>query len=102
MPKITLDRLKKIIREEVEMLHEGEDLDSAAKVMSSATKLLGAIESFKEIASEKAKSTLEDSGLHQVESMLKRIIDSPMQYVSIPRFNIFIIFVSYILILSCF
>ena len=83
MPKITLDRLKKIIREEVEMLHEGEDHDSAAKVMNSAAKLISAIEAFREAGSEKAKTSLAEAGLDQVESALKRVIDSPMQYVDV-------------------
>lgn len=79
MPKIGLDRLKKIIREELENLYEGEDHDSASKIMSSATKLLNAIESFKESASEKVKAEMVD--LEKVEQILQRVISSPMQYV---------------------
>ena len=80
MPKITLETLKRIIREEVSNLHEGADHDSASKVMSAATKLLGAIETFKESASEKAKAEM-GSNLESVEQLLNRIVASPMQYV---------------------
>lgn len=80
MAKITLQTLKKIIREEVTSLHEGVDHDTASKVMSAATKLLSAIESFKESASEKAKSEM-GSNLDSVEQLLNRIVASPMQYV---------------------
>jgi DUF438 domain-containing protein len=80
MAKIGLARLKNIIREEIENLHEGEDHDSASKIMSSATKLLSAIESFKESASEKAKAEM-GTNLEGVEQLLNRIAASPMQYV---------------------
>lgn len=79
MSKIHVSRLKQIIREELGMIHEGEDHDAATKIMGAATKLLSAIESFKEAASEKVKAELTD--LNSVESILKRVIASPMQYV---------------------
>jgi uncharacterized damage-inducible protein DinB len=80
MAKIELNRLQKIIREELANLHEGADHDSAAKIMSAATKLIKAIDSFKEASSEKAKSEL-GSSLDSVEQTLSRIVSSPMQYV---------------------
>lgn len=80
MAKIGISRLKKIIREELSLLQEGEDHDSASKIMSSATKLLSAIETFKETASEKAKSEM-GTNLDGVEQLLNRIVASPMQYV---------------------
>ena len=80
MAKITLQTLKKIIREEVTTLREGADHDTASKVMSAATKLLGAIEAFKESASEKAKAEM-GTNLDGVEQLLNRIVASPMQYV---------------------
>lgn len=80
MAKIGISRLKKIIREELSMIHEGEDHDSASKIMSSATKLLSAIETFKETASEKAKAEM-GTNLDGVEQLLNRIVASPMQYV---------------------
>ena len=80
MAKIGIARLKKIIQEEIENLHEGADHDSASKIMSSATKLLKAIESFKETSSEKVKSEMGDN-LDSVEKLLNRVVSSPMQYV---------------------
>lgn len=82
MAKIGISRLKKIIREEIENLYEGADEDAASKIMSSATKLLNAIESFKESSSEKLKSEL-GSNLDGVEQLLKRVVASPMQYVDV-------------------
>lgn len=80
MAKIGIATLKKIIREEIENLYEGTDEDSASKIMSGATKLLSAIENFKESASEKVKAEL-GSNLDGVEQLLKRVVSSPMQYV---------------------
>ena len=84
MPKIGLEKLKKIIREEMSRLDEGEDHDTAAKIMSSATKLLSAIESFKESASEKVKAEI---GVHleETEKVLQRVVASPMQYVDVAK-----------------
>jgi molybdenum-dependent DNA-binding transcriptional regulator ModE len=78
MAKITLETLKKIIREEVSNLHEGADHDSASKVMSAAAKLLSAIETFKENASEKAKAEI-GTNLDSAQQILSRIVASPMQ-----------------------
>ena len=80
MPKIGLEKLKKIIQEEMLNLHEGADHDTAAKIMSGASKLLKAIEAFKNTASEKVKAEM-GSNLEEVEKLLNRIADSPMQYV---------------------
>lgn len=79
MPKIGLDKVRKIIQEELVNLHEGESHESAAKIMNSAAKLLSAIEVFKENVSEKARAEVAD--LEKVEQVLQRIIASPMQYV---------------------
>ncbi|NBP65437.1 MAG: hypothetical protein EBU66_12360, partial [Bacteroidetes bacterium] len=51
-------KLKKIIREELQNIYEGADEDAASKIMSGATKLLNAIESFKESSSEKVKAEI--------------------------------------------
>lgn len=80
MPKIGLEKLKKIIQEEMLNLHEGADHDTAAKIMSGASKLLKAIEAFKNTASEKVKAEM-GSNLEEVEKLLNRIAASPMQYV---------------------
>jgi len=82
MAKIGISRLKTIIREELQNIYEGVDEDAAAKIMSGASKLLNAIESFKESASEKVKAEV-GSNLDGVEQLLKRIVSSPMQYVDV-------------------
>jgi len=82
MAKIGISRLKKIIREELENIYEGVDEDSAAKMAQTASKLLSAIESFKEASSEKVKSEV-GSSLEGVEQLLKRVVASPMQYVDV-------------------
>ena len=80
MAKIGLARLKKIIQEEMKILHEGEDHVTASKTAAAAAELLGAIEDFKIEASEKAKAELGTS-LTTFETLLARIVGSPMQYV---------------------
>jgi hypothetical protein len=80
MSQIGLKKLKQIIREEMSNLREGADHDTASKIMSGATKLLSAIETFKETASEKVKAEM-GTNLAEVEKLLNRIVASPMQYV---------------------
>jgi hypothetical protein len=87
MPKLTISQLRKIISEEVQVLREGEKEDQAAAMAQNASKLLKAIESFKLVASAKAKSGADSSGsslekhLLEAEKMLKRIVASPLEYV---------------------
>lgn len=80
MSQIKLQRLQRIIREEIARMNEGADHDSASKLMSSATKLLGAIEAFEESATEKSKSEMSEN-LAALKQTLQRVITSPMQYV---------------------
>lgn len=82
MAKIGISRLKTLIREELQNIYEGADEDTAAKIMSGASKLLNAIDSFKESSSEKVKAEM-GSNLEGVEQLLKRIVSSPMQYVDV-------------------
>lgn len=84
MSKITITELRKIISEEIKNLREGANEDQAAAMASSASKLLKAIESFKEVATAKAKA---DLGTHvdETEKLLKRIVASPMQYIDAPK-----------------
>lgn len=79
MPKIALNTLKRIIREEMSSLREGQDHDTAAKIMSSASKLLSAVEDFKESSSEKVRAEIM-THVEEVEKVLNRIMASPMQY----------------------
>jgi len=84
MSKITITELRKIIAEEIKNLQEGVNEDQAAAMASNASKLLKAIESFKEVATAKAKADLGDH-VDETEKLLKRIIASPMQYVDMPK-----------------
>ena len=87
MPKITSNRLRQIINEEIKKLHEGDREDQAAAMATAASKLLKAIEAFKSAASAKAKSTMDPKGssldnhLKEAEKMLKRIVASPLEHV---------------------
>jgi uncharacterized protein YicC (UPF0701 family) len=80
MPKIDLNRLKIIIREEIETISEGADHEAAAAVANTAAKLLKAIDAFKETSGEKLKS---DVTMHiaELEKTLNRVVASPMSYV---------------------
>jgi uncharacterized damage-inducible protein DinB len=80
MAKIGLARLKNIIREEIENLHEGEDHDSASKIAKSASDLMKAIDSFREVSSEKARAEV-GQNLQTMHQVLDRIVHSPMNYV---------------------
>jgi len=79
MPKININRLKTIIREELQMLHENPDLQSAAALGRAAASLHKAVSSFKESASEKAKAEM--PYLEELEQTLERIVSSPVNYV---------------------
>jgi len=91
MPKITISQLRRIISEEVKVLKEGDREDQAAAMAQNASKLLKAIESFKSVASAKAKSSADasavalDKHLLETEKILKRIVVSPMEYVDGPK-----------------
>lgn len=86
MPKISITALRRIIAEEIEALQEGSGEDSAADIVSSASKLLKALESFKESTKDKAKVKSElDPHVAEIEKFLKRVISSPMQYVDSPK-----------------
>jgi hypothetical protein len=86
MPKIALETVQRIIREEIRTLREGPDYDAASKLMGSAAKMLGALESFKETASEKVKSELGEC-METLEGLLKRVAESPLKYVDSAKPN---------------
>lgn len=80
MTKIGLKEIKNMINEELEKLKEGDDHKTGAKVMKAAADLLTAIDNFKKNSSAKAKADLEPH-LDAATKLLKRVADSPMQYV---------------------
>jgi hypothetical protein len=91
MPAITITRLKRIIQEELKMLREGDREEQGAVVMRACSDLIKAIEKFNAVAPAKAKSIMAGSGdtlekrLREAEKLLKRITDSPKEYVDGPK-----------------
>ena len=82
MPRIHLNKLKMIVRQEVfrkRMLREGEDRKVALDHADSAAKCLDAIEKYKEASSAKAMGEMEGA-LETVEKVLNRIVASPLEY----------------------
>jgi hypothetical protein len=84
MSKITVQALRQIILEEIRSIKEGANEDQAASMAQSASKLLKAIEAYKQVATAKAKSEM-GNHLDETEKLLKRIISSPLQYVDAPK-----------------
>ena len=81
MNRIHIDALKKIIREEIENLTEADEYKDGSKVMKSAADLISAIKTFKEAASESAKSYIGVSALDELMSKLDSIAKNPMNYI---------------------
>jgi len=85
MPKIHVNRLKTIVRQEVlrhKMLHENEERKVALDHADAAAKCLDAIEKYKETSSAKAMGEMEDA-LGSVEKVLNRIVASPLEYADV-------------------
>ena len=73
--KLDATMLRKIIFEEIQKLQEGTSEDSAADLVSSASKLLKALEAFKDSTKDKAKVKADlDSHVQEMEKFLKRVI----------------------------
>jgi Sec-independent protein translocase protein TatA len=81
MHTIKMNRLKQIIREELEIIREGAEEEAAVKNSSACSKLLKAIEAFKSEASEKTKSAAQELGLDKVEEKIKFIVGSPLGFI---------------------
>jgi hypothetical protein len=82
-PKISLPRLRKIIREELEV-NESVDHKGINSVVNGASKLLAAIESFKEKAPPAAINALTPH-LGEVEKMLEHMVSTPGSFVPAPK-----------------
>lgn len=86
MHTIKLNRLKQIIKEELEAMQASDPVDSvqeyeaAAKNSQVCAKLLIAIANFKRDASEKTKSAAQEEGLDGLEKKLKFIV-GPTDYI---------------------
>jgi len=81
MSNISLNKLQKIIREELTKfsLLESDQMKAALDHAEAAVKCLDAIGKYKEVASQKSLAELGDS-LEKVEKVLNRVFKSPSEY----------------------
>ena len=77
---IDVDRFREMVREELAALREGADHASVHGVVSSASKLMGALEKFKESAPAEVTGALSDL-LDPLEKRLDHMLDAPRAYV---------------------
>lgn len=83
-PKISLTQLRRLIREEAVALTEEVDHKSINSVVGVASKLLAAVESFKEKAPPAAINAVTPH-LSQLEKVLENMVSSPGSYVPRPK-----------------
>lgn len=81
-PKITLEQLRRLIREEA--MKETVDHKSINSVVGVASKLLAAVEAFKEKAPPAAINALTPH-LSEIEKNLENMVSSPGSYVPVPK-----------------
>ena len=82
-PKISLERLREIIKEEV-AINEQVDHGGIRDIVISASKLLAAVEGFKEKASPSAINAVTPH-LGALEKVLEDMVSSPGSYVVKPK-----------------
>lgn len=83
-PKIGLLRLRQLINEELKTVTEQVDHASAAAIVTAASKLLHAIEGFKEKASPAAINAVTPH-LGEIEQVLENMVETPGSYVAKPK-----------------
>lgn len=83
-PKLTLNDLKKIIKEELSTLSEQVDHNGIKDVVTGASKLLAAIEDFKKTAPVSAINATTPH-LTNLEKVLEDMVSTPGSYVSKPK-----------------
>jgi len=79
-PKVTLERLKEIIAEEVRTVNEQVDHKTINSIVGVASKLLAAVESFKEKAPPAAINACTPH-LGELEKVLENMLSTPASYV---------------------
>ena len=86
---ITQDRLRELINEELEkaLVNEFVDHSSISTVTGAASKLLAAIESFKDKVKESAPAAINAVTPHlsELERVLENMVTTPGSYVPVPR-----------------
>jgi hypothetical protein len=82
-PKINLTDLRRIVREELK-LNETVDHAAIRDIVTDASKLLAAVESFKSTASISAKNAVTPH-IDQIEKVLEDMVSTPGSYVAKPK-----------------
>lgn len=82
--KITEKDLRKIVKEELESLQEQVDHNAIKDVVTGASKLLAAVESFKGTAPPAAVNALTPN-LDHVQKVLEDMLSTPGSYVPKPK-----------------
>ncbi len=85
-PKISLLRLRQLIQEEVEMaeLEESVDHKGISSIVAVASKLMAAVEAFKDKAPPAAINAVTPH-LAELEKMLENMVSAPGSYVPQPK-----------------
>lgn len=78
---MNIKQLKRLIREEIQKLHEVDEYKDGSKVMKSAADLLAAIEAFKQNTSASARSFIGDKVLDDMKTKLDTIARNSMNYI---------------------
>jgi hypothetical protein len=82
--KINLQQLRRIIKEELSAVNESVDHKSINSVVSVASKLLAAVEGFKEKAPPAAINAVTPH-LSELEKVLENMVSTPGAYVPQPK-----------------
>ena len=82
--KISLEELRKIVKEEIELLDEELDHVSVKTVVNSASNLLKALDSFRASESTAAMSTGISPHIESLRKSLEDMIQNPVSYVDRP------------------
>jgi len=78
--KVNLKDLQRIVKEEVQKLQEQVDHESIKDVVTHASKLLGAIDAFRQVASNHVVNAITPN-LDNIEKTLEDMVNSPASYV---------------------
>ncbi len=82
--KISLEELRKVVREELELVQEDLDHQSVKSVVNSASSLLHAIDKFNSSEPTAAQSTGVNTLLTSLRKSLEDMIQNPTSYVDRP------------------
>lgn len=83
-PQISLDRLREIVKEELSTVNEQVDHAAIKDIVTHASKLLAAVETFKKNAGPSAINGVTPH-IDALEKILEDMVSSPSSYVSKPK-----------------